>query len=190
MKFRDYLKDHIVIMDGAMGTYFDTLTTNPSTIAEEANLSDPSLIRSIHKMYLDSGARLIRTNTFAVNHSLAASRELNTLQEQDHYLQELIRAAWKIASDAVSASGYTAWIAADIGPIAESFTFSEPDFDEATEYRFLADCFLECGAEIFNFETQSDIQTVLQTADYIKQKKPEAVVFLFPSTATVIPLKV
>ena len=39
MNFRNYLKNHIVIMDGAMGTYFDTLTTNPSAIAEEATRS-------------------------------------------------------------------------------------------------------------------------------------------------------
>ena len=150
-------------MDGAMGTYFDTLTTNPSAIAEEANLSDPDLIRSIHKMYLDSGARLIRTNTFAINHSLAVSKGLKDATAQDQYLRELIKAAWNIACEAVKDSGHPAWIAADIGPIAESFPFSESDLDEAAEYRFLADCFLDCGAEIFNFETQSDIHTVLQT---------------------------
>lgn len=174
MNFRDYLKNHIVIMDGAMGTYFDTLTTNPSAIAEEANLSDPDLIRSIHKMYLDSGARLIRTNTFAINHSLAISKGLEDATAQDQYLRELIKAAWNIACEAVKDSGHPAWIAADIGPIAESFLFSESDLDEAAEYRFLADCFLDCGAEIFNFETQSDIHTVLQTAAYIRQQKPDA----------------
>ena len=161
-------------MDGAMGTYFDTLTTNPSAIAEEANLSDPDLIRSIHKMYLDSGARLIRTNTFAINHSLAVSKGLKDATAQDQYLRKLIKAAWDIACEAVKDSGHSAWIAADIGPIAESFAFSESDLDEAAEYRFLADCFLDCGAEIFNFETQSDIHTVLQTAAYIRQQKPDA----------------
>ena len=49
MTFREYLKEHILIMDGAMGTYYDSLKSDKNQIAEEANLADPVFIKSIHK---------------------------------------------------------------------------------------------------------------------------------------------
>ena len=71
---REYLKEHILITDGAMGTYYDRKKTENGRIAEEANLLEPELITRIHEEYLEQGARLIRTNTFAANHAMAAGR--------------------------------------------------------------------------------------------------------------------
>ena len=68
---REYLKEHILITDGAMGTYYDRKKTENGRIAEEANLLEPELITRIHEEYLEQGARLIRTNTFAANHAMA-----------------------------------------------------------------------------------------------------------------------
>ena len=65
---REYLKEHILITDGAMGTYYDRKKSENGRIAEEANLLEPELITRIHEEYLEQGARLIRTNTFAANH--------------------------------------------------------------------------------------------------------------------------
>ena len=59
----------------------------------------------------------------------------------------MIRAAWKLAQKAAENRPEEIFVAADIGPVAENL-FSEYETDPAAEYRFLADCFLECGAQI------------------------------------------
>lgn len=164
-------------MDGAMGTYFDTLQSKKRQLVEESNLTDPDFIKSIHKEYLGSGAKLIRTNTFAVNRSLALSKGFETKNEQDEYIQSSLLAAYEIAKNAVADSGKDAWIAADIGPIAE-YIFYEYGYQERKEYQLLIDTFLECGAEIFNFETFSDISILQWAADYIKAKKPDAFIMV------------
>ena len=35
MNIKEYMKHHIVIMDGAMGTYFDSLNTGSEAVAED-----------------------------------------------------------------------------------------------------------------------------------------------------------
>lgn len=174
---REYLKEHILITDGAMGTYYDRKKSENGRIAEEANLLEPELITRIHEEYLEQGARLIRTNTFAANHAMALGRGIRDRREQDAYVKHVIRAAWKLAQKAAENRPEEIFVAADIGPVAENL-FSEYETDPAAEYRFLADCFLECGAQIFNFETFSDIKYVAKTARYIKEKCPEAFVMV------------
>ena len=174
---REYLKEHILITDGAMGTYYDRKKTENGRIAEEANLLEPELISRIHEEYLEQGARLIRTNTFAANHAMALSKGIHNRQEQDAYVKKIIQTGWKLAQDAAQKRQEEIFVAADIGPVAENL-FYEDEFDETEEYRFLADCFLECGAQIFNFETFSDIKAVAIAARYIKEKCPEAFVMI------------
>lgn len=177
MTIRDYLKEHILIMDGAMGTYYDSLKSGNGQIAEEGNLLDPEFIKSIHREYLDSGARLLRTNTFAVNRTMALSKGIEGKKAQNVYIRTVIRTAWQVAEEAIEESGFPAWIAADIGPVAE-YLFQEFQYNEREEYRILIDAFLECGADIFDFETFSDVSIVKWAAAYIKEKNPEAFVIV------------
>lgn len=174
---REYLKEHILITDGAMGTYYDRKKTENRRMAEEANLLEPELISRIHEEYLEQGARLIRTNTFAANHTMALNRGIGERPEQDAYVKKVIQTGWKLASEAAVKRPEEIFVAADIGPVAETLFFDN-EFDETEEYRFLADCFLECGAEIFNFETFSDIKEVAKAARYIKEKCPEAFIMV------------
>ncbi len=175
MTIKEYLKEHILIMDGAMGTYFDSLASERGRIAEEGNALTPDLIKSIHREYLDSGARLLRTNTFAVNRALALSKGITDTQKQNNFIRDLITKGYRIAKEAICESGYQAWIAADIGPVAE-YLFQEYEYNERNEYQFVIDTFLECGADIFTFETFSDITLIKWAADYIKSKNPDAFV--------------
>ena len=121
---REYLKEHILITDGAMGTYYDRKKSENGRIAEEANLLEPELITRIHEEYLEQGARLIRTNTFAANHAMALGRGIRDRREQDAYVKHVIRAAWKLAQKAAENRPEEIFVAADIGPVAENL-FSE-----------------------------------------------------------------
>ena len=75
MRLEEYLKHNILLTDGAMGTYYNQKHSGDME-AEEANLKYPERIAAIHKEYIEAGAKMIRTNTFAVNHTLFPDRSV------------------------------------------------------------------------------------------------------------------
>ncbi|MDF2856293.1 MAG: homocysteine methyltransferase [Neobacillus sp.] len=66
MSLLEKLEKQILIADGAMGTLLHSFGTG--SCFEELNLSHPEKIQSIHKAYLDAGADVIQTNTYAANY--------------------------------------------------------------------------------------------------------------------------
>src|SRR5579864_5918809 len=82
--FLSRIKQTPVLCDGAMGTllYAKGIFINRSY--DELNLSQPDLIRGVHRDYLQAGAEIIETNTFGANsfrlarHSIADKvRDIN-----------------------------------------------------------------------------------------------------------------
>ena len=166
MDIREYLANNRLITDGAMGTWYDRLTGYKGNLAERANLENPQQIRDIHRAYIEAGAQLIRTNTFAVNSMFFSADEI----------EEVLKAAWENASQAVSDSGKDVWIAADMGSIDADETKSDGDVEQ--EYIQLSDYFLRLGAKVFVFETLSDFRYVKRAGSYIKAKCPDAFVVM------------
>ena len=166
MDIREYLANNRLITDGAMGTWYDRLTGYKGNLAERANLENPQQIRDIHRAYIEAGAQLIRTNTFAVNSMFFSADQI----------KEVLKAAWENASQAVSDSGKDGWIAADMGPIDADETKSDGDVEQ--EYIQLSDYFLRLGAKVFVFETLSDFRYVKRAGSYIKAKCPDAFVVM------------
>lgn len=166
MDIREYLANNRLITDGAMGTWYDRLTGYKGNLAERANLENPQQIRDIHRAYIEAGAQLIRTNTFAVNSMFFSADEI----------EEVLKAAWENTSQAVSVSGKDVWIAADMGPIDADETKSDGDVEQ--EYIQLSDYFLRLGAKVFVFETLSDFRYVKRAGSYIKAKCPDAFVVM------------
>ncbi|MBP5756393.1 MAG: homocysteine S-methyltransferase family protein [Spirochaetales bacterium] len=67
MNVREYLKDNVLLLDGAMGTYISMKDRSFRNLPEEANLDKPDLVKEIHLEYLRSGAMAITTNTFGAH---------------------------------------------------------------------------------------------------------------------------
>ncbi|CDM69284.1 Methylenetetrahydrofolate reductase [Clostridium bornimense] len=158
---KDYLKDKILVTDGAMGTYYMRDKVNAVPCCELANILNPEEIKKIHMEYIEAGAKLIRTNTFAAN------RE--ALDVTDEELKKIIVNGYKIAKDA--AKGKEVFVAASIGPIR---TNVEKDVDIFSEYKYIVDNFLEVGADIFVFETFSKLDYLDKISTYIKGKNKDA----------------
>ncbi|HET7521809.1 MAG TPA: bifunctional homocysteine S-methyltransferase/methylenetetrahydrofolate reductase [Bacillales bacterium] len=59
------LRDNVLVADGAMGTLL--YANGIDSCFEELNLSHPEQVSAVHKAYLDAGARVIQTNTYAAN---------------------------------------------------------------------------------------------------------------------------
>ncbi len=100
MNIRQFLQEKILIADGAMGTYYDSLCGERNFFVEEANLSNPQVILEIHKQYIESGARLIRTNTFASNLKMIEQMYLLSMDARE-YQKKSIQAAYQLANEAV-----------------------------------------------------------------------------------------
>jgi methionine synthase / methylenetetrahydrofolate reductase(NADPH) len=66
MTFLEKLKSQILIGDGAMGTLLYSF--GKDSCLEELNLSHPEKIQEIHKAYIEAGADVIQTNTYAANY--------------------------------------------------------------------------------------------------------------------------
>lgn len=149
-----------VLTDGAMGTYFSKLTGLSSELCEKANVDNSKIIKRIHSEYISAGAKIIRTNTFSAN-----SFSLGVTHTE---LAEIIRQGYTIASECAENK---AVVCADIGALYEN---SDIPRDIVSEYHFIADRFIECGAKTFIFETLSNLESVMPAIDYILEKVPDA----------------
>ncbi|WP_090091312.1 bifunctional homocysteine S-methyltransferase/methylenetetrahydrofolate reductase [Clostridium uliginosum] len=160
---KEYLKDKVLICDGAMGTYYSELTGNDVSYCEFGNLNDKDTIKRIHEEYIDAGAKLIRTNTFSANTvTLGISRS---------ELKEVLEAGINIAKEACK--NKKVFIGASIGPIREENSENEDEII-LEEYKFIIKCFLENDINIFIFETFSNPSHLKEISEYIKSKDPNS----------------
>lgn len=163
MMIKEYLKNKILISDGAMGTYYSEITGNDISYCEFANLNDKNTIKKIHSKYIEAGAKLIRTNTFSAN--------IYDLGVTHKALKEIIYSGIDIAKEAVSNKGI--FIGGSIGPIRKENNLDEFDEEILEEYKFIVDCFLEKKIDIFIFETFSSYTYLDEISKYIKEKNNE-----------------
>lgn len=98
MSFLENLKNQILISDGAMGTLLYSF--GKDSCFEELNLSHPEKIQEIHKAYIDAGADVIQTNTYAANYLKLQRYGL------EDYVKEINSAAVKNAKLAAAANAY------------------------------------------------------------------------------------
>ena len=162
---KEYLKQHRLLSDGAFGTYYAQCFKGQEDAAEWANVENPALVKQIHKEYIQAGARLIRTNTFAANQAML----LCTRKEQ----KEILQKGYFLAKEAIEESGKEVFIAADIGPIPENL--SEGHKEVLEEYVFIYDTLIECGAEIILFETFPDFTYIDALITYQREKQQKNV---------------
>lgn len=153
---RSYLKENILITDGAMGTYFSELIKENDVIPELAMLKTPHIIEQIHNEYIDAGAKIIRTNTFAIG------REFLGISKKEQ--RELIKVACSIAKKCAEKKAY---VAGNIGPIKEGNSTEE---DILNEYKDICDIFIEEKVDAIRFETFPDFYFIDLLVSYVREK--------------------
>lgn len=173
MNFLEYVKEHTLFADGAMGTYYTQKYPTEDMLVEKANTRYPNRIEQIHYEYLSCGARLLRTNTFATHSGFFANRE----EIREHILAgyRLAKSAVKrFAEESEDVSEEDIFIAADIGTIYDAE--QREAVDVFAEYEYIIDVFFEAGATLFLLETQADVFYISRLAKYIKRKNEKATV--------------
>ncbi|MCC0694751.1 MULTISPECIES: bifunctional homocysteine S-methyltransferase/methylenetetrahydrofolate reductase [unclassified Clostridioides] len=158
MNINEYIKDSVLVFDGAMGTYYSKLKNSPFN-CEIANINDASTILSIHEEYIKAGCMAIKTNTFAANETL--------LECDFKTVKDIIKSGYEIALEATRNTDV--FIFADIGPIP-----ALNDRNLLPDYKKIVDVFLEIGATNFLFETFSSDEYLPEISSYIKEKQPNA----------------
>lgn len=154
---KEQLKKQKLLFDGAFGTYYANLY-DTAELPELANTNQPERVRRIHEEYIAAGAQIIRTNTFAGN-----TRSMKLTWNE---VKENIRQGYRIARQAAQA--HNIYAAADIGQIPCS---SKAEHEAVSrEYIEICQTFLEEGAELFVFETFSDIDDIREAIDFIGDK--------------------
>ncbi|MBW2988849.1 homocysteine S-methyltransferase family protein [Candidatus Woesearchaeota archaeon] len=142
----DMLKEKVLVLDGAMGTMLQRSGFEKGC-PDELNITDPELVKSIHKAYADSGSDLIITNTFGSNR----------LKLEKYGLQDKLREINEAAVNNVREACPKCLIVGGVGPLGE---FIEPlgkiSFDDAYSlYKEQISCLKD--ADLIIIETISDI---------------------------------
>ena len=146
---RDFLYDRLVILDGAMGTVLQQRGLPPGGKPELLNFTDPDLLRSIYREYIEAGSQILCANTFGAS----APKLAGTGRTVD----EVVSAAVAIAKQAVA--GTDVKVALDMGPLGELL---EPlgtlSFERAYDhFKEVAVAGERAGADLAAIETMTDL---------------------------------
>lgn len=150
MNFLDFLKNNTVILDGGMGTLLQSLGLKAGELPENLNITNPSVITSIHRDYFNVGSNVVCTNTFGAN----------SLKFSDCELENIIKAAIENAKEArkTSSAKGEKFIALDIGPTGKLLKpFGDLDFEEAVEiFAKTVKIGIKYGVDLVIIETMND----------------------------------
>ena len=150
MNFKDYLKNHIVYLDGGIGTLLQAGGLKPGEYPERWNLSHHDVIIDIHKAYFDAGSNVVCTNTFGAN----------CLKFADDELEQIIKAAVANAKKAREQSVQKGekFIALDIGPSGKLLKpLGDLDFEDAVNVFSKTVKFgVKYGVDLIIIETMND----------------------------------
>lgn len=145
-----------VLLDGAMGTMLMDAGLEQGNAPEEWNVLHPDRVREVHRQYIQSGSRLILTNSFG---GTRFRMQLHDLQER---VVELNRAAAQIARAEADAAPHTVVVAGSMGPSGQlmepmgTLTYEGAKAAFAEQAAALA----AGGADVLWIETMSDLQEV------------------------------
>ena len=197
------LRQRIVYLDGAMGTMIqqlklqeqdyrgDRFKDHPGQLKGNNDLlviTKPTVVRDIHRAYLDAGADILETNTF--NGTSIAMEDY----AMTHLVRELNTEAVKVAREAVDAfkaanPGKDAFVAGAIGPTNKTLSMSRDVNDSSKRdvtfaqvrdaYREQVDALIDAGADLILCETVFDT-LVLKAAVFAIDEAFEARGFRLP----------
>ncbi|WNB93825.1 bifunctional homocysteine S-methyltransferase/methylenetetrahydrofolate reductase [Bacillus sp. NEB1478] len=152
----DLKQNKILIGDGAMGTLLYSYGTD--FCYEELNLSQPDQILNIHHAYIDAGANIIQTNSYAANYS-----KLERYGLQDS-VKEINSAAVQLARNSTKNNEY---VVGTIGGIRGIKPNRIPMEEVKRSFREQLYCLLMENVDGILLETYYDLeelQTVLEIA--------------------------
>lgn len=151
MTFRELLEtDGHILLDGAMGSVLQSRGLKLGGLPEELNFTEPELIRSIHREYIEAGAQGIYANTFGANR--------HKLQNSRYSVEETVKRGIELAREA--AEGTDVLVGLDVGSLGRML---RPTGDMPVDEAY--DMFREVmtagsGADFIAIETMTDLMEI------------------------------
>ena len=150
MKITEYMKDHVLYLDGGMGTLLQAEGLRPGEYPERWNLARPETIIALQRAYFDAGSNVVAANTFGANPLKFAPDEL----------EALIAAAVSNAREASrrSSGGQPKWVALDVGPTGRLLRpYGDFDFEDAVSaFARTVRVGVRQGVDLILIETMND----------------------------------
>ncbi|MBN1972178.1 MAG: bifunctional homocysteine S-methyltransferase/methylenetetrahydrofolate reductase, partial [Sedimentisphaerales bacterium] len=162
-QFKELLSQKVLIGDGAMGTMLYQQGVFLNSCFEETNLSNPELVKNIHKAYIEAGADFVETNTFGANGFKLAKFGLQDKVGQIN--AAAVALARRCAGDDIMVAG-------SIGPIGWQFThFSEDKIVQAQKiFAEQSEALIQAGVDFIILETFRNTQEICIAIDTILSK--------------------
>lgn len=152
--FLQALKERPLLGDGAMGSLLYARGASPEASFEQLNLSKQDIVQQVHIDYINAGADVIETNSFAGNRVRLAQFGL----EEDVWKLNVWAA--KVARNAREVAGQPAFVAGAIGPTGKLLSplgdISEAELSRVFEEQMEA--LLAGGVDLFMIETMSSME--------------------------------
>ncbi len=161
ISFEEFLKENLVLLDGAMGSLIYERGVFIDKCYDELNLSRPDLIQSIHEDYITAGANVIESNTYGANRfKLRSHNLLDRIEAINRKGVELAR----------KAAGEIVYVAGSMGPPGvEVEPWGDTTLQEVFEaYAEQAGYLQAEGVDLFILETFQDIREIEQAIEAIR----------------------
>ena len=213
-QLRKLLDEHILIIDGAMGTMiqrykleekdyrgdrFNNWHTDVKGNNDLLCITRPEIIKEIHKQYLEAGANILETNTFNSQKISLADYDMQSLAyELNVAAATLARQAIKEYTEDCNLEATSYFVAGAIGPMNKTLSLS-PDVNNpgyrAVTFDEVADAYYEQisglvdgGADILLVETIFDTlnakAAIYAINKYFRDTKKEKLPVMISGTIT------
>ncbi|MGZ5488779.1 MAG: homocysteine S-methyltransferase family protein, partial [Candidatus Aminicenantales bacterium] len=152
-RFLDALADRVLLCDGGMGTVLYSKGVYLNTCFDELNLTNPAIVKEVHREYIQSGVDIIETNTFGANRLKLRKYGLNDK------VGDINRSGAAIAREE---AGEAVFVAGSIGPlgvkIAPLGNLSAAEAEDV--FAEQATALRDGGVDLIILETFSDIHEI------------------------------
>ena len=153
--FLESLKNKILVCDGAMGTVLYNRGIYINRCFDELNLTNPDLIREVHREYIKSGVDIIETNSFGANRLKLKRHGL------DDKVYDINKTSAVIAKDEARGGVFVAGAIGPLGTGVEPLgNISKTKAKEA--FIEQAEGLLDGGVDLFILETFNDLNELHQ----------------------------
>ena len=161
-RFRQRLGTSRIVADGAMATVLYSRGVFVNRCFDELNVSNPDLVRQVHRDYAAAGAEILEANTFGANRARLAAFGLADR------LQAINEAGVRLAREA---AGNGQFVAGAIGPLGVPIEPLGPtSYAEARAiFREQADTLLAAGVDLLVLETFGDLNELREAVTAIRE---------------------
>ena len=166
MTLREKLGKDIILLDGAFGTYIQTLGLKEEHFGGRAgcmeylSVSSPDLVSKVHSDYFDAGSDAVETNTFGGN---ALKLAEYGLAEEVYAINLASTKIARAAADKASSGGHPRFVVGTMGPTGKLPSSTDPvlgniSYPELKEvFREQAAGIIDGGADAILVETAQDM---------------------------------